>query len=226
MLFASFALHAAVIGVLANLSSDPPAPAPKPGRVEVREIEIRNVIVRPAARPSRSALPTTAAEPRRRAPEPRHERPPPVRTVVATNDEPRTDEHASSEDPDGRDDSGFTGASSGKGVGVGSGEGGVGSGGETVDLSSPPVPIDTASSRVLPYTEAALRVRAGGDVRLVLEIGTDGRVTSTSFRGRIGFGLDEIAAGVARRFRFRPARNARGVPIVAMVSWRFHFVPP
>jgi len=116
------------------------------------------------------------------------------------------------------------GGSSGNGNGNGGGGGGSGTGG--VDLHAPPVPIDASSARVLPYTEAALQARISGDVVLSLEIDAAGSVTGATVMKRLGYGLDEIAIDVAKRFRFRAARDVTGAATTGRVSWRFHFAPP
>jgi protein TonB len=117
------------------------------------------------------------------------------------------------------------GGSSGNGTGGGGGGGG-GSGTGGVDLHAPPVPIDASSARVLPYTEAALHARISGDVVLSLEIDAAGSVTGATVMKRLGYGLDDIAIDVAKRFRFRPARDVAGAATTGRVSWRFHFAPP
>ena len=114
----------------------------------------------------------------------------------------------------------------GSGAGGGGGSGGSNGGGGRVDLHAPPVPIDASSARVLPYTEAALHARISGDVVLSLQIDAEGNVTGSMVMKRIGYGLDEIAIDVAKRFRFRAARDVTGAPTAGRVSWRFHFAPP
>jgi protein TonB len=116
---------------------------------------------------------------------------------------------------------GSEGAGSGGGAGAGNGNGRG-----AVDLHAPPVPIDASSARVLPYTEAALHARISGDVVLSLQIDAQGAVTGATVMKRLGHGLDEIAIDVAKRFRFRPARDVTGAPTAGRVSWRFHFAPP
>jgi TonB family protein len=118
---------------------------------------------------------------------------------------------------------GSRGAETGAG---GSGTGGAGGAGPAIDLSKRPVPLNAASSRVLPYTADALRRRITGDVRLVLHVDARGAVASTTFRQRLGYGLDEIAAEAARKIRFQPARDPLGRPTAGDVLWRFHFTPP
>ncbi|HWO17211.1 MAG TPA: TonB family protein [Kofleriaceae bacterium] len=121
---------------------------------------------------------------------------------------------------------GGTGTGPGGGTGTGTGGGtGTGTGGAN-DLSRRPIPLSFATSRVLPYTAAALERRITGDVRLVLHVDATGAVAATTFRQRLGHGLDEIAAEAARKIRFQPARDPLGRPTAGDVAWRFHFEPP
>jgi len=79
---------------------------------------------------------------------------------------------------------------------------------------------------VLPYSDAAMHARVSGDVVLSLQIDTEGNVSGSTVMKHLGYGLDEIAIDVAKRFRFRAARDFAGTPTAGRVSWRFHFAPP
>jgi TonB family protein len=115
----------------------------------------------------------------------------------------------------------------GHGSGTGSGDGsGSGAGDPGIDRSSPPIPLDANPPRVLPYTTDAMRDRVAGDVQLVLAITADGKVGGVTVRRGLGHGLDEVAANIARGFRFRPALDHAGKPTTGSVRWRFHFAPP
>jgi TonB family protein len=109
----------------------------------------------------------------------------------------------------------------------GDGDGnGTGDGAGAIDLSSRPVPLDTAASQVLPYTAEALRDRIIGDVQLALMVDPLGRVGRVTVRRGLGHGLDEIASRIALKIRFRPARDRAGKPTAGTVRWRFHFQAP
>lgn len=131
-----------------------------------------------------------------------------------------------SEEPAGDGTGTGTGAGSGAGSGDSGAGGGGGGGGPGIDLSRRAVPINAATSRVMPYTADALRKRITGDVRLVLHVDAQGAVVNTTFRQRLGHGLDEIAAAAARKIRFHPARDPLGRPTEGRVLWKFHFTPP
>jgi periplasmic protein TonB len=136
------------------------------------------------------------------------------------------DEVTPSEPVSGDDAQGSGGAGEGAG-GNGSGAGnGDGSGVGAIDLSSRPVPLETDTSRTLPYTAEAQRDRISGDVHLVLTIDPLGHVGRATVRHGLGHGLDEIATRLAMQIRFRPARDRTGKPTVGTVRWRFHFQPP
>ena len=124
---------------------------------------------------------------------------------------------------------GPTPGAGGTGAG-GAGPGGTGTGSSAgndgIDHSSPPVPIAATTRQVMPYTAAAQQAHASGEVHVLLRVDREGRVVWTQLRKRLGYGLDEIALTSARRFRFRPARDASGAPTTGDVVWRFRFAPP
>lgn len=127
------------------------------------------------------------------------------------------------------DDGGGSGSDTGSGAGGNGSGGGGGNGGGgdgDPDLSAKAVPIDTESARTLPYTKEAMRDHVEGDVTLILSIDPGGIVFGTQVHKGIGHGLDEIAATVAKRFRFKPALNRKGFPTIGTVKWRFHFTKP
>ena len=122
-----------------------------------------------------------------------------------------------------RDSGEGTGAS---GAGHGTGSGGEGSG-QGSGAATGPVKIagTISSARDYPVPEGGREVRFGTSVRIALLVGTDGlprrcRVFRSS-------GLPDTDARTCdlamARFRFEPARNARGQPIEAEYGWEQRF---
>ena len=122
-----------------------------------------------------------------------------------------------------RDSGEGTGAS---GAGQGTGSGGEGSG-QGSGAASGPVKIAGAinSARDYPVPEGGREARFGTAVRIAVLVGTDGlprrcRVFRSS-------GLPETDARTCElamaRFRFEPARNARGQPVEAEYGWEQRF---
>jgi protein TonB len=219
--------HALVGGVIALAWHHASPDAPRDDAVSV---EIAPHVAPPA--PTLHDLAVLAPTvPRHSAPSPSHaaaHAPPRKAPHVDSDAAPPTNVAPPSTDvspPPSTTDGAGAGAD-GDGAGNGGGGNGNGNGGAAVDLHAPPVPIDASSARVLPYSEAALHARISGDVVLSLQIDAQGNVTGSTVMKRLGYGLDEIAIDVAKRFRFRPARDFAGAPTAGRVSWRFHFAPP
>lgn len=116
-----------------------------------------------------------------------------------------------------------TGAS-GEGTGTGSGDEGSGQGSS---MATGPVKIAGTidSARDYPVPDGGREVRFGRAVRIAISVGTDGlprrcRVFRSS-------GLPETDARTCElamaRFRFKPARNARGTPVEAEFGWEQRF---
>ena len=112
------------------------------------------------------------------------------------------------------------------GGGAGAGDGGSGRGEGMLDLSSRAIPLESNTSRTLPYTAEAQRDQISGDVHLLLMVDPLGRVGRATVRHGLGHGLDEIALKLAMQIRFRPARDRAGNATAGTVRWRFHFQPP
>ncbi|MFZ9396667.1 MAG: hypothetical protein ACO25F_11485 [Erythrobacter sp.] len=122
-----------------------------------------------------------------------------------------------------RDSGAGTGAS---GAGQGTGSGGQGSG-QGSGAASGPVKIAGTinSARDYPVPEGGREVRFGTAVRIALLVGTDGlpkrcRVFRSSGLPDTDARTCELAMA---RFRFEPARTARGDPVEAEFGWEQRF---
>ena len=77
------------------------------------------------------------------------------------------------------------------------------------------------------YPEEAKRLRVGGDVRVLLTLGADGRARKCEVRNSSGQpSLDGATCAIAlERIRYRPARDAAGRPVEDVdfyeIEWRF-----
>jgi protein TonB len=89
-----------------------------------------------------------------------------------------------------------------------------------------PRPLGRYDRFRVPYTRAAVEHGVSGRIAVRLRIDADGRVASASLQTGLGHGLDEKALALARRFRFRPALDARGEPISVEIPWTSHVAPP
>lgn len=77
---------------------------------------------------------------------------------------------------------------------------------------APPTrPLGIQRSAQPAMTEAALRARAGGSVKLRVLVGADGKAVRVYVARRIGYGLDRRAVETALRYRFDPEIQA-GLP--------------
>jgi periplasmic protein TonB len=118
-------------------------------------------------------------------------------------------------------DSGGSGGGSG---GYGSGEGGTCTGpdcGEGGDVATGPIPIYQPDPE---YSEAARKAKFQGTCIVNVTIGTDGRVTHPVITQPLGLGLDQMAIAAVLKWRFIPAKDKDGRPIasVAQVELNFH----
>lgn len=116
-----------------------------------------------------------------------------------------------------------TGAS-GEGSGTGSGDEGSGQGSS---MAMGPVKIagNINSARDYPVPEGGREVRFGRAVRIAILVGTDGRPKRCRVFGSSGLpDTDARTCELAMaRFRFEPARNARGQAIEAEYGWEQRF---
>jgi len=85
-------------------------------------------------------------------------------------------------------------------------------------LVEPPVPIEQPAPV---YPERARRAGLTGDVMLHVQVLHDGRVGRVRVLHSVP-GLDEAAIACVRRWRFRPARDAKG-PVMAWLAVPFSF---
>lgn len=122
-----------------------------------------------------------------------------------------------------RDSGAGTGAS---GAGQGTGSGGEGSGQGSGSATRPVKIAGTINSaRDYPVPEGGREVRFGTSVRIALLVGTDGMPRRCRvFRSSGLADTDARTCGLAMaRFRFEPARNARGEPVEAEYGWEQRF---
>ncbi|QIG53950.1 hypothetical protein G6N82_07090 [Altererythrobacter sp. BO-6] len=124
----------------------------------------------------------------------------------------------------GARDSGDGTGASGSGEGTGSGDEGSGQGSS---MATGPVKIAGTinSARDYPVPEGGREIRFGRAVRIAILVATDGRPKRCRvFRSS---GLPDTDARTCElamdRFRFEPARNARGQPVEAEFGWEQRF---
>lgn len=177
-----------------------PAPAPEPTPSAAPREEGR------AGAPGRRTEPRTAAVP---------SAPIVIRPTQAPPLAGRGDADAAGANAQG-EGTGAAGAGNGTGAGSeGRGAGGGGSGVPTVKISG-----DISSARDYPRKTRDLRI--GAFVTIDLAVGADGKVSGCRIvRPSPDAQADAITCKLAQqRFRFRPARDAKGLPISAVYRWR------
>lgn len=111
-----------------------------------------------------------------------------------------------------------TGASN-AGTGTGSGRGGSGQGGIGVrKLEKIAGDINSAKD----YPKKTRKLRVGQSVTILLTVGTDGRVSNCQITAPSpDAAADAITCRLAsKRFRFRPAADAQGNPVIGKYAWR------
>jgi len=87
------------------------------------------------------------------------------------------------------------------------------------DKTTEPVPIFRPDP---PYTPEARRAKLQGTIRLLIIIGTDGKVLSARIQKGIDPGLDKNAVETVRTWTFKPAsRNGVAVPVRVLVEVTF-----
>lgn len=109
---------------------------------------------------------------------------------------------------------------SGTGGGTGAGSGGSGTGGG--GAGAPTVKISGEINSAKDYPRKTRDLRIGASVTIDLAVGTDGRVTGCRVvQPSPDPQADSVTCRLAQqRFRFRPARDAAGLPVTAVFRWR------
>lgn len=199
-----------------------------PGRV-VRQVTQAIVVTVAAPTPTPTPSPTeaqqagAAAEAGRKA-VPREAAAPKPKIVLAEKPAPPVSSTGSADTAGARDSGPGTGAG-GQGSGTGSGAGGRGQG---AGGSAKPVKIAGEINSARDYPRATRDLRIGSEVTIALTVGTDGRVKGCRIhRPGPDPEADRITCRLAtERFRFRPATDSSGHPIVSTYGWRQWWFDP
>jgi len=97
---------------------------------------------------------------------------------------------------------------------------------EEIDKTSGNAPIRTTykvtEKPLASYTSRARDARIGGNIRLVAQLRSDGRVGHILLLTSLGYGLDEEATRAASKIRFEPATD-NGVPVDVVVTVDYGF---
>lgn len=125
------------------------------------------------------------------------------------------------------------GSGSGHGTGVGSGTGtgsghgtGSGSGDGAADRHVPKTPPQFLGGAEPKYPADLWEADIGGTVVLSLTVGADGSVSNISVASSSGYAaFDKAARKAAGTYRFSPAKNAYGEPVVCIITKRVIFEP-
>lgn len=179
---------------------------------------------KPAAQPKSAPQPGRAAPPGKKA-SPREVTAPKPKIVVAQAPAPPVAGQGSADQSGARDTGAGTGAA-GAGQGTGAGGSGTGAGGGGASKAVK-IAGDIVSAR--DYPAAARALRLGSAVTIALTVGTDGRVAGCRIvRASRDPEADRVTCQLAtERFRFRPARDANGLPVASMYGWQQRwFTPP
>ena len=180
----------------------------------------------PQPEPSPPApAPTTGAQPSGKSGEagrkavPREVKAPRPRIAIVRNQPAPMATATGSANTSGARDSGAGTGAGGPGEGTGSGGAGQGSG---AGGGTRPVLISGTINSARDYPVASRDLRIGDHVIVWLTVGTDGRPTACKVaRPSRDAEANAITCRLAlQRFRFRPATNAAGEPVVATFGWR------
>jgi len=127
-------------------------------------------------------------------------------------------------DTSGARDSGAGTGAAGAGSGTGSGQGGAGSGGG-IATKAVKVAGEIGNARDYPVPEGGREARIGTSVTIAITVGTDGRPTACRILrpGPFPETNQRTCELAMQRFRFRPALNREGEPVVSEFGWRQDF---
>jgi TonB family protein len=89
--------------------------------------------------------------------------------------------------------------------------------------ATPPVPRKTPPPL---YPPIALPSRIAGSVVLDLVVDRDGSVSGYRILKPLPFGLNEAAINAVMGWKYKPARNAEGNPVVSIITVSVPFKPP
>lgn len=147
---------------------------------------------------------------------------PPV-PVARTTLVPRASSTGAADTSGARDSGAGTGAA-GTGGGTGSGQGGAGSGGG-IATRAVKIAGEIGNARDYPVPEGGREARIGTSVTIAITVGTDGQPTACRILRPGPFPeTNQRTCDLAlQRFRFRPAMNRDGQPVVSEFGWRQDF---
>lgn len=184
--------------VIVTTPEDPPEPEPEPDAGAAGEA-------------GREATPRDASAPEPPLPV---ARPTPVPRAASTG----------SADTSGARDSGSGTGGGGQGTGTGSGQGGTGSGGG-IAAKAVKIAGDISNARDYPVPEGGREARIGTSVTIAVTVGTDGQPTACRILrpGPFAETNQRTCELAMQRFRFRPAVDRDGNPVVSEFGWRQDF---
>lgn len=86
------------------------------------------------------------------------------------------------------------------------------------------LPVPVAAYKLIPtYSDEALDLNIEGEVVFSLMVGKDGRVREEKLIRGLGYGLDERALAVLRKYIFTPALDVHGHPLDLQIEYTFVF---
>ena len=198
-----------------------------PEQVARQALEALNVTITappPPPKPADDAKEAGAAAEAGRKAVPKETAAPKPKIVLAETPAPPVKSTGAANSSGARDTGQGTGAG-GQGTGTGSGAGGDGQGaGRATKVQKIEGDINSARD----YPRATRDLRIGSEVIIALTVGTDGRVTDCRIhRPSRDAEADRITCQLAmERFRFRPATDNSGNPVVSTYHWRQWWFDP
>lgn len=197
-----------------------------PDRVARQALEALNVTITapPSPEPAQDAERAGAAAEAGRKAVPKETAAPKPKIVLAEKPAPPVKSTGAADTSGARDTGQGTGAG-GQGTGTGSGSGGDGQG---AGRASKAQKIEGDINSARDYPRATRDIRIGSDVIIALTVGTDGRVTDCRVhRASRDAEADRITCRLAmERFRFRPATDKAGNPVISTYHWRQWWFDP